>query len=40
LSKIGDLGVDVTKVDESLRPPIDPRAKDIEEAEKSRPAGR
>src|SRR5438874_6345315 len=40
LSKIGDLGVDVTKVDESLRPTIDPRAKDIEEAEKSRPAGR
>src|SRR5438309_1203918 len=40
LSKIGDLGVDVTKVDESPRPPIDPKAKDIEEAEKSRPAGR
>jgi NADH-quinone oxidoreductase subunit G len=40
LSKIGDLGVDVTKVDESPRPPIDPEANDIEEAEKSRPAGR
>src|SRR5881392_3816618 len=40
LSKIGDLGVDVTKVDESPWPPIDPKAKDIEEAEKSRPAGR
>ena len=40
LSKIGDLGVDVTKVDESPRPPIDPEAKDIEKAEESRPAGR
>jgi NADH-quinone oxidoreductase subunit G len=40
LSRIGDLGVDVTKVDESPRPPIDPEANDIEEAEKSRPAGR
>jgi NADH-quinone oxidoreductase subunit G len=40
LSKIGDLGMDVTKVDESPRPPIDPKARDIEKAEKSRPAGR
>src|SRR5437763_4260491 len=40
LSKIGDLGVDITKVDESPRPPIDPGAKDIEKAEESRPAGR
>jgi NADH-quinone oxidoreductase subunit G len=40
LNKIGDLGVNVTKEDESPRPPIDPEAKDIEEAEKRRPAGR
>jgi len=40
LNKIGDLGVNVTKEDESPRPPIDPEAKDIEKAEKSRPAGR
>jgi hypothetical protein len=40
LSKIGDLGVDVTEVDESPRPPIDPEAKDIEKAEESRLAGR
>src|SRR5207248_1710643 len=40
LSKIGDLGVQVVKVDESPRPPRDPKAKDIERAEKKRPAGR
>src|SRR5207253_11246310 len=40
LNKIGDLGVNVTKEDESPRPPIDPEAKDIEKAEESRPAGR
>jgi len=40
LNKIGDLGVNVTKENESPRPPIDPEAKDIEEAEKRRPAGR
>jgi hypothetical protein len=40
LSRIGDLGVDVTKVDESPQPPIDPEANDIEKAEKSRPVGR
>ena len=40
LSKIGDLGVHVMKVDESPRPPAEPKAKDIEQAEKSRPTGR
>jgi NADH-quinone oxidoreductase subunit G len=42
LSKIGDLGVHVTKVDEdeSPRPPTDHKAKDIEQAEKRRPVGR
>jgi NADH-quinone oxidoreductase subunit G len=40
LSKIGDLGVHVTKLDESPRPPTDPKAKDIEQAEKGRPVGR
>src|SRR5947208_4242291 len=40
LSKIGDLGVHVMKVDESPRPPTEPKAKDIEQAEKSRPTGR
>jgi len=40
LSKIGDLGVHVMKVDESPRPPIEPKTKDIEQAEKSRPPGR
>jgi len=40
LSKIGDLGVHVMTVDESPRPPIGPKTKDIEQAEKSRPAGR
>src|SRR5207253_9824545 len=40
LSKIGDLGVHVVKVDESPRPPVDPKAKDIEKAEKKRPPGR
>jgi NADH-quinone oxidoreductase subunit G len=40
LSKIGDLGVHVVKEDESPRPPVDPKAKDIEKAEKKRPPGR
>jgi NADH-quinone oxidoreductase subunit G len=40
LSKIGDLGVRVIKEDESPKPPRDPKAKDIEKAEKKRPPGR
>jgi len=40
LSKIGDLGVDVMKAHESPQAPVDPKAKDIEEAEAKRPAGR
>jgi NADH-quinone oxidoreductase subunit G len=40
LNKIGDLGVHVVTVDESPRPPVDPKAKDIEKAEKKRPPGR
>ena len=40
LSKIGDLGVHVVEEDESPRPPRDPKAKDIEKAEKKRPVGR
>src|SRR5205809_7759029 len=40
LSKIGDLGVQAIKADESPRTPIEPKAKDIEKAEESRPAGR
>ena len=40
LSKIGDLGVHVIKEDESPKPPRDPKAKDIEKAEKKRPPGR
>ena len=40
LSKIGDLGRHVIKEDESPRPPRDPKEKDIERAEKKRPAGR
>src|SRR5437868_901561 len=40
LSKIGDLGMYLMKVDESPRPPTEPKAKDIEQAEKSRPTGR
>ena len=40
LSKIGDLGVHLIKEDESPRPPVDPKAKDIERAEKTRPPGR
>ena len=40
LSKIGDLGLRVLKEDESPRPPRDPKAKDIEKAEKKRPPGR
>jgi len=40
LGKIGDLGLHVIKEDESPRPPRDPKAKDIERAEKKRPPGR
>jgi len=40
LSKIGDLGVQVTKADKSPPPPADPKEHDIEEAEKKRPVGR
>ena len=40
LNKIGDLGVHVIKENESPRPPVDPKAKDIERAEKKRPPGR
>ena len=40
LSKIGDLGVHVIKENESPKPPRDPKAKDIEKAEKKRPPGR
>jgi len=40
LSKIGDLGVHVIEEDESPRAPVDPKAKDIERAEKKRPPGR
>jgi NADH-quinone oxidoreductase subunit G len=40
LSKIGDLGVHIVNVRESPPPPVDPKAKDIEKAEKKRPSGR
>ncbi len=40
LNKIGDLGVHVMNVQESPRPPVDPKSRDIERAEKKRPAGR
>jgi NADH-quinone oxidoreductase subunit G len=40
LSKIGDLGLNVIKENESPRPPVDPKAEDIEEAEMKRPPGR
>jgi len=40
LNKIGDLGMHVVNVDESPRPPVDPKSKDIERAEKKRPPGR
>ncbi len=40
LNKIGDLGEHIMKVDESPRAPRDPKAKDIERAEKKRPLGR
>jgi len=40
LNKIGDLGMHVINVDESPRAPVDPKAKDIERAEKKRPLGR
>jgi NADH-quinone oxidoreductase subunit G len=40
LSKIGDLGVQVTKADKSPPPPVDPKEHDIEQAEKKRPVGR
>lgn len=40
LSKIGDLGLQVTTADKSPPPPVDPKEHDIEEAEMKRPAGR
>jgi len=40
LSKIGDLGVQVTQADESPSPPVDPKRHDIERAEAKKPAGR
>jgi NADH-quinone oxidoreductase subunit G len=40
LSKIGDLGVQVTKAAKSPPPPVDPKEHDIEQAEKKRPVGR
>ena len=40
LNKIGDLGVHVMNAHESPRPPVDPKSKDIERAEKKRPPGR
>jgi NADH-quinone oxidoreductase subunit G len=40
LSKIGDLGVDVTEARESPPPPVDLAAKNIEKAEAKRPPGR
>jgi len=40
LAKIGDLGVHVMNVEESPHAPVDPKAKDIERAEKKRPPGR
>jgi len=40
LNKIGDLGLHVIDVEESPRPPVDPKAKDIEQAENKRPPGR
>ena len=40
LNKIGDLGVHVMNVHESPRPPVDPKSRDIERAEKKRPPGR
>ena len=40
LNKIGDLGVHIIRENESPRAPVDPKAKDIELAEKKRPLGR
>src|SRR5262249_41698536 len=40
LSKIGDLGLAVIEEKKSPPPPVDPKAGDIEEAEKKRPPGR
>jgi NADH-quinone oxidoreductase subunit G len=40
LTKIGDLGIQVMQARESLPPPIDPAASDIETAESKRPPGR
>ena len=40
LNKIGDLGLKVAEEDKSPRPPVEPKAKDIEQAEKKRPHGR
>jgi NADH-quinone oxidoreductase subunit G len=40
LGKIGDLGIQVMKAQESPPPPVDPAAKNIEKAESERPPGR
>jgi NADH-quinone oxidoreductase subunit G len=40
LTKIGDLGIQVMQARESLPPPVDPAASDIETAESKRPPGR
>src|SRR6266496_1457932 len=40
LTKIGDLGIQVMQAYESLPPPVDPAASDIETAESKRPPGR
>ena len=40
LGKIGDLGVHVMEARESPPPPVDPEARDIEEADAKRPPGR
>ncbi len=40
LSRIGDLGIQVTEAYESPEPPIDPLAQDIEDADAKRPPGR
>ena len=40
LGRIGDLGIQVMKAQESPSPPVDPAAKNIEKAESERPPGR
>jgi NADH-quinone oxidoreductase subunit G len=40
LNRIGDLGVQVTRANESPSPPVDPDMDDIEKAEAKRPPGR